>query len=80
MVYIILIRMLHFTCVRREARHHGSRSLFENRTEGLEIVSLQINCSGTHVSILCRRVSIAFDWVQCSLSIIPMSVYSSHLR
>ena len=40
----------------REARLHEGRSLFENGSDSLQIVSLQINCTGSHISILCTQV------------------------
>ena len=40
----------------REARLHEGRNLFENGPEDLKIVSLDVNCTGSHVSILCQQV------------------------
>jgi intraflagellar transport protein 140 len=50
-----LVRMWDLS--RREARLHEGRNLFTNGPEDLEIVSLEVNSTSSHVSILCQQAS-----------------------
>lgn len=71
---------LYSVCDCREARFHEGRSLCENASDSLQILSLQMNCTGSHVSILCRQVSIDFEHMSTTqlhvLRIMYMYIYT----